>query len=88
MLYGQLLKTLRKRKGFSSQQVADFLHVSRSTYSRYENNLKSVEEDVLKDMAEFYGTTAEDFKEWNGYMKEPDYPYNVYRLCRNKKSDE
>lgn len=53
------------------------MHVSRSTYSRYENNLKPVEPDVLLSIAEFYDTTVDDFLFWNGVVNEPDYPYNI-----------
>ncbi|MCI7769653.1 MAG: helix-turn-helix transcriptional regulator [Eubacteriales bacterium] len=80
MLFGQLFRLLRKRKGFTSQQIADALHVSRSTYSRYENDLKEVEPDFLLSVAEFYGTTVDDFLMWHAYMKSPDYPYNVHDL--------
>lgn len=61
MLFGRLLKQIRKRKGYTSQQLADALHVSRSTYSRYENDLKDVEPDILLGLANFYDTTVDDF---------------------------
>ncbi len=85
MVFGVLLKSVRKRKGYTSQQLADALHVSRSTYSRYENDLKDVEPDVLLDIANFYDTTVDDFLLWNALMKSPDYPRNVIRMKREGK---
>lgn len=72
MLFGRLLKQIRKRKGYTSQQLADALHVSRSTYSRYENDLKDVEPDILLSLANFYDTTVDDFLLWNALIKSPD----------------
>lgn len=80
MLFGRLLKQIRKRKGYTSQQLADALHVSRSTYSRYENDLKDVEPDMLLGLANFYDTTVDDFLLWNALIKSPDYPMNVNKL--------
>ena len=80
MLFGRLLKQIRKRKGYTSQQLADALHVSRSTYSRYENDLKDVEPDILLGLANFYDTTVDDFLLWNALIKLPDYPMNVNKL--------
>ncbi|UKI52493.1 MAG: helix-turn-helix domain-containing protein [Clostridium sp.] len=83
MLFGRLLKQIRKRKGYTSQQLADALHVSRSTYSRYENDLKDVEPDILFEPCEFfYDTTVDDFLLWNALIKSPDYPMNVNKLRR------
>lgn len=82
MLFGRLLKQIRKRKGYTSQQLADALHVSRSTYSRYENDLKDVEPDILLGLANFYDTTVDDFLLWNALIKSPDYPMNVNKLRR------
>lgn len=80
MLIGVLLKMLRKKKGYTSQQLADALHVSRSTYSRYENDMKLVEPDILEGLARFYDTTVEDFQEWHSIFKEPDCLVKIYNL--------
>lgn len=85
MLYGNLLKTLRKKTCRTSQQIADLIHVSRSTYSRYENNLKEVEDDILLAIANLYGTTVEDFLVWNDYLNKADYPYNIYPMIKKKR---
>lgn len=82
MLFGRLLKQIRKRKGYTSQQLADALHVSRSTYSRYENDLKDVEPDILLGLANFYDTTVDDFLLRNALIQSPDYPMNVNKLRR------
>ena len=35
---GTRIRTLRKSRGFSQEEMADRLHISQSTYSRIENN--------------------------------------------------
>jgi len=37
VLVGKKIKNLRKQKNMSQEQVADYLHVSQSTYARIEN---------------------------------------------------
>ena len=37
LIVGKKIKKLRKEKGLSQEQVADYLHVSQSTYARIEN---------------------------------------------------
>jgi len=37
VLVGKKIRTLRKQKGLSQEQVADHLHISQSTYARIEN---------------------------------------------------
>ena len=36
-IVGSKIKALRKEKGLSQEQVADYLHISQSTYARIEN---------------------------------------------------
>lgn len=77
MLYGFLLKTVRKRKGYTQQQVADAIKISRVKYSRLETNLIPMEYEILVDIAEFYGTTIEDFILWAKLFNSPLYPLNI-----------
>lgn len=80
MLFGKLLRTIRKKKGYTSQQVADAIYVSRSTYSRYENDLKPVEPESLDALVEFYETTVEDFLMWRDVINDPAFPFNIGKL--------
>ena len=54
MELAEKIKTLRKQNGYTQQQVADKVNVSRSAYSQYEMGLKqpTIETHVL--LAELY----------------------------------
>ena len=48
------LKTLRKNKGVSQQQLADQLHVVRQTVSKWEKGLSVPDAEMLIRLAEFF----------------------------------
>lgn len=50
----ETLKLLRTLTGVSQQQVADVIHVNRSTYSYYELGANKPPLDVLCALAEYY----------------------------------
>jgi len=54
---GNRLKTLRKQRGYSQEQLANLIGVSRSTLSRYEKDKTSPMMDVLEKMAIHLDTT-------------------------------
>ena len=64
MLYGSLLRTIRKMKSFTQQEVADGILLSRIKYSRYETDLIPMDMETLDYLAKFYETTVEDFQRW------------------------
>jgi Helix-turn-helix. len=82
MLYGLLLKTLRKKLGYTQDEVAKGIHVSRVKYSRYETNLIPMDDETLSYLAKFYNTTVEDFKEWAEIVDTP-----MYRLKLNDRKN-
>ena len=51
---GVFLKELRKEKGLTQEQLAETLHVSRRTVSRWETGSNMPDLDLLTEMAEFY----------------------------------
>ena len=51
-MFGENLKTLRKQKGFSQEELAARLHVVRQTISKWEKNLSVPDSDILIRMAE------------------------------------
>lgn len=77
MLYGLLLKTVRRKKDYTQQQIADAIKISRVKYSRLETNLIPMEFEILADIAGFYGTTVEDFIIWAKLFNSPLYPLNL-----------
>ena len=51
-MFGENLKTLRKQKGFSQEELATRLHVVRQTFSKWEKNLSVPDADTLIRLAE------------------------------------
>jgi len=54
MHYVSLLKKLRKENGLTQQQVADFLHLDRSTYAYYESGRTKINIDILVRLSNFF----------------------------------
>ena len=53
------IKALRRIRKLSQQELADYLHITRSAYSNYENGFRSIPIDVLSDIADFYQTSID-----------------------------
>jgi len=51
-MFGENLKTPRKQKGFSQEELATRLHVVRQTISKWEKNLSVPDADTLIRLAE------------------------------------
>ena len=51
-MFGENLKTLRKQKGFSQEELATRLHVVRQTISKWEKNLSVPDAGTLIRLAE------------------------------------
>ena len=51
-MFSENLKTLRKQKGFSQEELASRLHVVRQTFSKWEKNLSVPDADTLIRLAE------------------------------------
>jgi transcriptional regulator with XRE-family HTH domain len=52
--YVKLLKTLRRENGLTQQQVADYLHLDRSSYAYYESGRTKINIDILIRLAQFF----------------------------------
>ena len=52
IMFSENLKTLRKQKGFSQEELAGRLHVVRQTISKWEKNLSVPDADTLIRLAE------------------------------------
>jgi putative transcriptional regulator len=51
-MFGDTVKTLRKQRGFSQEELASRLHVVRQTVSRWEKNLSVPDAETLTRLAE------------------------------------
>ena len=57
---GSFLKTLRKEKGLTQEQLAEILYVSGRTVSRWETGTNMPELGILIQMAEFYNVELKE----------------------------
>lgn len=57
---GNKIKALRKQKGLSQEQVADYLHISQSTYARIENGERSSWANYLEPISKLFNIPAEE----------------------------
>ena len=58
MIY-QRIKDLREDKDWTQREMAEMLHISRSSYSAYENGTNAFPIEVLKSLAVLYGTSID-----------------------------
>ena len=59
------LKELRKKNNLFQQDVAEALHMSRSTYSNYEKGNAEPDIATIKALADFFHTTTDNLLEHN-----------------------
>jgi len=57
--FGERIKEIRELKGFPQKQVADFLDLQRSNYSKIENNHQNMNNKQLKLFCEFFDISAD-----------------------------
>lgn len=53
------IKNLREDSDKTQQELANFLNLTRSTYSNYENGLREIPIEVLSRIADFYKTSVD-----------------------------
>ena len=57
---GNFLSELRKEKGLTQKEIADFLNVSDKTVSHWECDKYSPDISVIPVLAEFFGVTCDE----------------------------
>lgn len=58
-MFSQRLKTLRKERQKTQQDMADFLNIQRSTYGEYERGRIMPPYDKIKKLADYLGVSIE-----------------------------
>lgn len=53
------IKNLRLDYDYRQRDLADYLKLTRSTYSNYENGIREIPIEVLRDIADFYHTSVD-----------------------------
>lgn len=59
--FGVALKTLRKQNNKTQKEVAEFLNISTTSYSRYEQDLREPDFRTLAMLASLFGVSIGDF---------------------------
>lgn len=57
--FGQKLKSLRKNKEKTQEEVANDLGMQRITYAQYEIDRREADYDTIKKIANYYGVTTD-----------------------------
>jgi len=58
-MFPQRLKYHRKRKGFTQQNMADFLSISRQGYGKYEKGESEPDHNTTKKLAAYFEVTTD-----------------------------
>lgn len=56
-----MLKKLRKQKKFTQRELADALHISQTSVSKYERGESEPDLAMVIEMADFFGVTVDEF---------------------------
>lgn len=59
-MYGKKLKELRKLEGWTQEEVAKKLGITKQTYSHYENENRKPSLDMIKELAAVYQVNIDD----------------------------
>ena len=51
------LKEIRKQNGLTQEQIANIIGVAKTTYCNYENNVREIDINTLKKLANYYNVT-------------------------------
>lgn len=62
---GKNLQVLRKKLGFTQDQVAEYLHINREELSYYETGSRTMPTTLMSPLANLYGVDEYDFYEEN-----------------------
>lgn len=62
---GQIIKGLRKRNGLTQSKLAEIIHVSDKTISKWELGLSVPESDILVKLSEYFDVSVEDLIKGN-----------------------
>lgn len=57
------LRKVREEKGYSQEEIADFLNISQPQYYRKESGISKFSEEEWNKMADFYGVSIHDIRD-------------------------
>lgn len=59
MWYYEKIREIREDRGYTQQQIADFLHIGQRTYSDYESGKTRIPLESAMKLAEFYNVSLD-----------------------------
>ena len=58
-MYFRRLEDLRVDHDLTQQKIADYLHIQREVYRRYEKGTRTIPVEMLIELADYYGTNLD-----------------------------
>lgn len=58
MIY-ERIRNLREDKDLTQTNIANYLHITQRTYSRYENDERAIPIEILSQLADFHNTSVD-----------------------------
>ena len=59
-MLGERLRALRKKNGWTQKQIAEMLHINRSTYAYYETGATQPDLDMFRRLAILFEVSTDD----------------------------
>lgn len=75
-MFSNVLKSLRKKAGYSQVELADMLNLSKSTIAMYEVGSRMPDYDMMKRISELFNVSMDYL-----YEKETDYSLSELKLA-------
>lgn len=63
MSFGERLRAARESRGYTQQQVADYMKIDKSTYCGYETGKRQPDVQKIKQLSKFLGVSGDDLLE-------------------------
>lgn len=82
------LKEIRLNKGVSQQAVADYLHCTAVSYSRYETGARSPSLDILIKIADYFDVTLDYLLGRQQITAQGLTPYEILLIDAARKADD
>lgn len=71
MSFGEKLRAARENKGYTQQQVADYMQIDKSTYCGYETGKRQPDVQKIKQLTKILGISGDDLLETGYSTKAP-----------------
>lgn len=69
IMYFRRLEDLRVDHDLTQQKIADYLHIQREVYRRYEKGTRTIPVEMLIELADYYGTNLDYLVGRTNYKK-------------------